>query len=273
MAIITISREVAALGDEVAQALADKIGYKFVNRKYIEKRIVELGFPEEKMKKYDERKPGFFASLVKDRDEYLEYLRTAVLEAANQGNCILIGRGSFAILEDVPNLVAVRFVANDSVRVERLKKEFSWNEKQALQRIIESDQNRKGFHRNFFNIDIENPSYYHVTINTGLTPLETTAQIVADITKDVINEEKEIAGKKKVSELYEAQLVVKELRFTHKINVNFLRAVIEDEKLILQGVADSIAIAEKAVSLASEIAKDRKVESTISIIQDFKSYP
>ncbi|MBR4011919.1 MAG: cytidylate kinase family protein, partial [Spirochaetaceae bacterium] len=57
MAIITISRQVAALGDEVAQALADKIGYRFIDRKYIENRIVELGFPEEKMKKYDERKP------------------------------------------------------------------------------------------------------------------------------------------------------------------------------------------------------------------------
>ena len=51
MAIITISRQVAALGDEVAAALAKKLGYKFIDRKYIENRIVELGFPEEKMKK------------------------------------------------------------------------------------------------------------------------------------------------------------------------------------------------------------------------------
>ena len=74
MAIITISRQVAALGDEVAEVLAKKLGYKFIDKKYIEKRIVELGFPEEKLKKYDERKPGFFTSLAKDRDEYLDYL-------------------------------------------------------------------------------------------------------------------------------------------------------------------------------------------------------
>jgi len=93
MAVIAISRQVAALGDEVASAVAEKIGYKFINRQEIEKRIVELGFPAEKLKKYDERKPGFFASLVKDRDEYLHYLQTAVLEAADEGDCILIGRG------------------------------------------------------------------------------------------------------------------------------------------------------------------------------------
>ena len=48
MAIIAISRQVAALGDEIATAVAEKLGYKFITRKEIEKRIVDLGFPEEK---------------------------------------------------------------------------------------------------------------------------------------------------------------------------------------------------------------------------------
>ena len=62
MAIIAISRQVAALGDEISKALSEKLGYRFVNRKELEKRIVDLGFSPEKLKKYDERKPGFFAS-------------------------------------------------------------------------------------------------------------------------------------------------------------------------------------------------------------------
>ena len=36
MAIITISRQVAALGDEVAAAVARKIGYKFITKKELE---------------------------------------------------------------------------------------------------------------------------------------------------------------------------------------------------------------------------------------------
>ena len=96
MAVITISRQVAALGDEVAGELAKRLGYKFITRKEIEKRIVELGFPENKMPKFDERKPGFFASLTKDRDEYLNYAQYAILEAAEQKNVVIIGRGAFA---------------------------------------------------------------------------------------------------------------------------------------------------------------------------------
>ena len=128
MAIITISRQVAALGDEIATALAQRMDYVFIGRQAIEQKIIDLGFPAEKLKKYDERKPGFFASLTKDRDEYLDYVQTAILEAANQNNCILIGRGAFAILENVPNVIAVRLVANDDIRKERLMKEFSWDD-------------------------------------------------------------------------------------------------------------------------------------------------
>ena len=43
-----------------------------------------------------------------------------------------------------------------------------------------------------------------------------------------------------------------------------------DKKIILQGVADSSAIVEKAIVLAQKEVTDYKVESTISVVQDFK---
>ena len=49
MAVITISRQVAALGDEVAAALAERLGYKFINRKIVEKKLIDLGFSEAKL--------------------------------------------------------------------------------------------------------------------------------------------------------------------------------------------------------------------------------
>ena len=52
MAIIAISRQVAALGDEIAAEVAKRLGYSFVGRQAIEKKIIELGFSAEKLKKY-----------------------------------------------------------------------------------------------------------------------------------------------------------------------------------------------------------------------------
>lgn len=272
MAVVAISRQVAALGDEVADALSKQLGYTFHGRKYIEKRIVELGFPAEKLEKYDERKPGFFASLAKDRDGYLNYMRTAILEAASQGNCVLIGRGTFVVLENIPNLVAVRFVSDDTVRVRRLMTEFNWNEKQALQRIKESDANRLGFHQNFFNIVNEDPAHYQLTINTARVSLENTVDLISTFLKNSITDEKETAGNKLIAEMYRAQLLVNELFFTQKLNINFLQAAFKDDAFVLQGVTDSAATVEKALSVASSIITDKPVRSDISIVQNFKPY-
>jgi cytidylate kinase len=273
MAIITISRQVAALGDEIAAATAEKLHYRFINRKEIEKRIIDLGFPAENLKKYDERKPGFFASLAKDRDEYIDYLQTAILEAASEGNCILIGRGSFIILEELPNLVALRFVAKDPVRVERLMKEFSWDEKQARQRITESDTNRLGFHKSFFNLENEEPSHFHLVMNTGFLDIETASNIITNTVHSYITAQKEDDGKAKLSELLKAQRLVDTLVFEYKLNINFLHAFINGKTVTLHGVADSTALAEKAVAISSKILPEYKIESVISIVQDFKAYP
>ena len=54
MAIITVSRELAALGDETAQELAKLLGYRFVDKKTLQERIKSYGVEGQKLKKYDE---------------------------------------------------------------------------------------------------------------------------------------------------------------------------------------------------------------------------
>jgi len=272
MAIIAISRQVAALGDEIAAAVAKKLGYTFITRKQIEDRIVELGFPKEKLQKYDEIKPGFFASLAKGRDEYLNYLQYAILEAASKGNCILIGRGSFVILEDVPNLISLRFVAKESVRAKRLEKEFNWTEKQAMARINESAANRKGFHKSFFNVDNEDASHYMLTINTGILEPEEVVKQIVNFVKYFAEPEKEALGKKRIENMLKAQDLTNKLLFEYKLNINFLRAIIDDEgtSITLQGVADSQAVVDRAVTLAAKILPSCTIKSAVNIVQDFK---
>lgn len=273
MAIITISRQVAALGDEVASAAAKELGYTFVTRKQIEQRIVELGFPKEKLEKYDERKPGFFASLAKGRDEYLNYLQYAVLEAASKGNCILIGRGAFVILEDIPNLIPLRLIAKNSVRLERLKKEFNWNDKQAQQRINESAENRRGFHRDFFNTDHENPEHYILTLNSGMLSEDEIVKIIVGFSK-LCTEEQEKEGAKKIKNRLVAQELTNKLLYEHKLNINFLHAATSDsgDEFTLQGVTDSQAVIEKAIEISAKILPSCSIKSDISLTQDFKTF-
>ena len=274
MAIVTIARQVAALGDEIAASLSRKLGYSFVDRHQIEERIVSLGFPRNKLPKYDERKPGFFASMAKDRDEYLNYLEYAVLEAAEKSDCVIIGRGAFAILDELPNLVKFKFVAPDDIRIERLKNEFNWNEKQAQNRINESSSNRKGFHKSFFNVNQEDPANYLLTLNTGLLSIEECVKVCETLVKTHVDSAKEDAGKKRAANLFKAQTLVNKLLFDCKLPVSFLHADINEDGSVvtLQGVVDSQAAADNAVDTAARIYPSVVIKSAITVVQDFKNF-
>ncbi|MGL4986239.1 MAG: AAA family ATPase [Treponemataceae bacterium] len=272
MAVITISRQVAALGDETAEYLAKKMQYEFIDRKKLGEKILSLGFSAEKMKRYDEKKPGFFASLAKERDEYLDYLQTAILEFANQGNCILIGRGSFIVLQGVPNVISVRLVAEEKIRIERLQSEFSWSEKQAKQRVDESDTNRCGFHQSFFNLSNEEPEHFHMTLNMGILNNAQAGDMIENLLKLYICDDYEQKGKLRLHELLQAQKLINTLILDYKLPINFMRAEIQGKILTLHGVADSSLIVEKAIALSKEIIKDKTIESTISIVQEFRSF-
>lgn len=272
MAIITISRQVAAHGDEVAAELAKKLNYKFVTRKDIEKRIVELGFPESKMSKYDERKPGFFASLAKNRDEYFNYAQYAILEAAQQKDVIIIGRGSFAVLQGVPNNISIRLIADEKTRLERLEKEFNWDEKQAKQRIVESDTNRAGFHNSFYNIDISDPTLFHMVVNTGFVTIEQAAAQIAYLVENTVTAQQEEAGSNLIEELLKAQKIVNKLSFEYHLNIEFVHATIEDKTVILHGVSDSPGIVEQALQIVRREMPGYDAKSAVSIIHDFKGY-
>ena len=277
MAILTVSRQVASFGDEICAAIANKMNYKFFGRKDIEERIVKLGFPKEKLKKFDERKPGFFASLTRDRDEYLDFLQTAMLELASGNDCILIGRGSFMILKDLPNHVSCRFVSEESTRIARVMDEFNLDEKSARKRIYDFDSDREGFMQSYFSVDVNDPTIFNFIMNSSVTDVDTIAEMISVGVKKMITPEREKAGMASIDELLIGQRIVNLLVFVYQIDINYLRATLsvqgDGKKCVtLHGIASSRAIVERAVKICTCELPEFIVKSEINVVQDYKAY-
>lgn len=271
MAVITISRQLASLGDEISAKIADELGYAYFGKKEIEKRIVELGFPKAKLEKFDEKKLGFFAALTRGRDEYLNYLQTAILEAAAKNNCVIVGRGSFIILKELENHVSCRFIADEKMRTERLQKTLACNYKTAVKKIAESEAQQRGFHKGFFNFDIHDPAMFHLLVNTAMLDVEPIVSSIVALTKTCVTPEKEETGSKKIEELLIGQRIVNMLVFDYNLNISFMRSTIENKKLTLHGVAESAATVEKAIDIASCEIPEYEIISAISVVHDFKA--
>jgi cytidylate kinase len=273
MAIVTISRELAALGDEIAHELAGLLKYRFVDKRGLEEQMKKLGVNERKIEKYDERKPSLFASLSQDREDYLHYLKMAIFSEAGQGNCVFIGRGCSAILGELPAVFSVFLAAPIEVRTERVKGYFHCDEHRARQIIEQSDHDREGFHRYFFDQKWKNPANYHLTLNAGILHPEICAGLIKHALEKTIDEEKETRNALMIKDRILGQQVLQHILFEKNIQVHFLEARVALGAVTLFGVANSQAAIEAAVQAAKEVPAVASVKPEMQVVQEYNMMP
>jgi cytidylate kinase len=273
MAIITISRELAALGDETVNEVVKSLNYRVVDKRVLEERIKAFGFALEKLEKYDERRPSFFASLSQDRDDYLHYLRTAMLIEAAEGNCVFIGRGANIVFRNTQSVVSVYLVSPEDLRLKRVKSYFHCDDKRARQIINQSDADRKGFHRYFYDSDWNDPGNYHLTLNTGYLHPAFCAELIKSAVKRLATPETEGLGKIRIQELTLAEQLIHRIIYEKSIAVHFLEAAVSGANITLYGVVNSQALAEAAIAAAREIPQVAQVQSEIQVVQEYNIMP
>jgi cytidylate kinase len=277
MAIIAVSRELAALGDETARELAKLLGYHFVDKHTLEKRIKSYGIEGREFQKYDERKPSFLASFSQSRDDYLHYLKTAIFAEAGEGNCVFIGRGAGMVFKDMPGLISLFLASPLAIRVERVKSYFHCDERRARQIIERSDQNRIGFHRYFFDIDWKDPAYYHLSLNTGIFHPADCAKIINQFKDLFFTAESEIQGAIRLKELILEQKIKHCIMYEREIAIHFLEVSVSGSSITLYGVANSQALVDAALNAAGEViggsAGKMTVQTEIQVVREYSVMP
>jgi cytidylate kinase len=273
MAIITISRELAALGDETAQELAKLLDYRFVDKHALEDRIKSFGVSDRKFEKYDERKPSFWASLSQDRDDYLHYLKTAMLSEAEKGSCVFIGRGANAVFKNIPGVLSIFLVAPFDIRSERIKSYFHCDDRRARQILDQSDRDREGFHRYFFDINWREAANYHLLLNTGRLHPVNCAEMIRYLRDHLVSEEIEARNICRIKEMTLGQQVIHHILYEKEIPIHFLEAQVAGNVVNLYGVANSQSLVEAALQAAREVVPTGSVQSDIQVVQEYSVMP
>ncbi|MDR3122487.1 MAG: cytidylate kinase family protein [Treponema sp.] len=273
MAIITISRQLASLGDETAHELAKLLDYHFVDKAALEERMTSYGVVGSKREMYDERKPTFFAALSRDRDDYLHFLKTAMLAGAGEGSCVFIGRGAFALFKDVPGVLSVSLVAPMGVRIERVKSYFHCDEKRARQIIEQSDHDREGFHRYFFDVNWKDPSNYHITLNMGKLHPALAARNIKELRDETIGADVEAKSAQALKDLVLGQQVIHHILYERAIPVHFIEATVVGGAVTIHGVVTAQAQVEAVIAAARNLPGVVKVISEMQVVKEYNVVP
>jgi cytidylate kinase len=272
MPIITVSRQIGSRGSEISRELAKKMGFNFLDKESLEEALVKHGVPEVKMEKYDEKRPSFWEIFSSDRDRYLHYLQTVMVEFARQGSCVLLGRGGQVLLAGLPGVLRLRIISPPDLRVQRIKAFYGWDERHALQMIRHSDNDRAGFHKFFFHVDWESGCLYDLVVNTAAFSVEAAVDLLAGLLRSTDMKSKVKQTEPRLEDLDLKLKVEGRILFEEKIPVKFLEIGVKNGEVTLNGTVNVRVMIERCLEAAEAVEGVKKVINQIYFINEVYGY-
>ena len=112
-------------------------------------------------------------------EKYIEAIRTVMNDLVNSGNVVIVGRGAYIILKDVPGVLRVGVVARLEDRIARIMDREQADHEQAAKTVEYRDGARSDYFKRFFGIDNpDDPEAYHLVVNTSDVDLEYATEMV-----------------------------------------------------------------------------------------------
>jgi cytidylate kinase len=184
MAIITISHQMGAGGSEIGMAVAQRLGYRYVDQELIQDAVHRYGLLEEKLSHLDESKPTLFERFDAETRHYITILQTTLLEFAEADNVVLMGRGGQWLLRGIPHALHLRVIAPFDRRVKRWIKRTTEltaetpTQRAAAEFVRRDDTEKKGRMRYLYEVDNDEPTLYDIVVNTDKLPADAAVEMI-----------------------------------------------------------------------------------------------
>ena len=177
--VITMAREYASGGSEIAQAVADKLGIPLYNKELITLAAKKSGLTEEAIAASENQRSGSLA------DQVYILQSNVIKELASQGPCVILGRCGDYVLRERPNVLRTFVYAPVADRVGRAK--VRPDAKEMPDRMWESQLAKHDRARaSYYNYYTENrwgeAKNYDLCLNAALG-LDTCADLIVDAAK------------------------------------------------------------------------------------------
>lgn len=183
LTILTISRQMGSLGDEIAEELSRKLGWELINRnKLINRFFSEITNAHEQHMLQESAK--FYLSPSRCGKTYLDYLERSLFELSQKQSAILVGFGSQIIFAEDRDALLVRIVAPLNVRIARTKKQFHVSDTDADNILQMADKKHKKFVSTVFGIDLTDDFLYHLTLNTASLTIDACVAAILAMLKE-----------------------------------------------------------------------------------------
>ena len=195
--IISISRSLGAGGEEVSRTVAKELGFRYADEEIIVEAAQKAGVSPETVAQA-EHTPGLVTRILESIGRvpidpegwsahavlppatpgYETLIVRIVQETAKEGNVVIVAHGASIPLAGASGLLRVLVTGSPAARAERLVREAGMGKAEAKKAVDESDRQRRGYLRRFYDLRQELPTHYDLVVNTDILTPSLAARLV-----------------------------------------------------------------------------------------------
>lgn len=189
MSVVTIAHLTGSGGPEIGAALAERLGYRYVDREMLSAAALKYGVGEDRLSQLDETKPSLFERFDVETRQYITVLQSALLDAAEEDHVVINSRGGQILLRGVAHALRVRVIAPFELRVRRVTEKMGGRMGETVDyrttadMVRRSDQEKFGRMRYLYDVDWGDPALYDLVLNTERVSVEAAVDVLASLVR------------------------------------------------------------------------------------------
>ncbi len=185
MAVVTISREPGAGGEEVAARLAGMLGFLLVDKARLNELWREAELDEAQLGSVDEDIPAEVSSGDGETEACVKLLPELLVQLAEEHDLVIVGRGGQGLFRNRPGTLHVRITGSRDFRVRQVQAREGVPAREARQQIRKLEAQRRHYVRFLYALNWADPAGYDVLLRMDRLSLEQAVNLVADAVQEM----------------------------------------------------------------------------------------
>lgn len=251
MAIITISRGSYSHGKEVAQKVAQKLGYQCCAREVILGASKEFNIPELKLLRAVHDAPSILERFSHGKEKFITYFQAALLKLLQSDNVVYHGLAGHFYVKGISHVLKVRIVADMKDRIQMIMDREQISYQNALERLENDDLARRKWSQHLYGIDTADPILYDLVIRVRKITVDDAVDLICNT-----------AGLETFKTTPESQKAMEDLVLASQVKTTLLELKPDIKVFVHDGVV-SIGVSAKTVKAPDLVMEMERIVGAI----------
>lgn len=181
MCIIAVSEEAFSGGQKFAEALAERLGFRYVDSAILVERAAAWGTDQKRLRAAFENAPGFLDRFLRDPEIPVLLLQSALAEDIHEEDVVCYGIGADLLNLEARQILRVRVEASHRFRRLQVQEHLSLPVEEAEKHLNKCDRNERRWQRYLLGIKAALPLGHDFLINFERTTLDEACTAVSDL--------------------------------------------------------------------------------------------